>query len=163
VWIETTQYGNDLYGYIANPQWWNMDAVVEFAEGVKAYDLYDDRPIAGREWKLRMAPYTIHTFKIAGHATDRHGASSQTIVACRTQVSQKGRTVVNDLISDLKTTLRKKQGLLKTTGAERLFSDLINRSQQMVGKGDYSLAYNELTCSPATIEIDRLSSNEIDE
>jgi len=163
VWIETAQYGKDVYGYIANPQWWNMDAVVEFAQGVKAYDLYEDRPIAGRQWKLRMAPYTIHTFKIVGHATDRDETSSRTVVSCHTDVSRKGRTVVNDLISDLKTTLRDKQGVLKTTGADRLFTELINRSQEMVETGDYSLAYNELTCSPATVETDRLSANDVDE
>lgn len=83
VWIEVTQYGEDVYGYLANPQWWEIEAKVEFAPKLKIYDLIENKIISGNMWNVHCAPYTVYPFKV------ERAKAEEVVLSCASLVSDK--------------------------------------------------------------------------
>ena len=141
-WVAVARYGNDVYGYVANPQWWTVDAEVAFADGVKARDLIKEVELPGGVWKLRLAPFAIHTFRASGPDGDA-------IVSCSATVSAKGQAHTRDLLQQLETEVRGAAEALRSSGSEQAVKQLVRDATQAIAAGDFSQAYDLLTVSPA--------------
>jgi len=155
VWIQTAQCGKDVYGYVANPQWWEVSAGVQFAPGAAAQDLFEGNPVAGRTWELEMPPYTIFPFVVKGHRTGRDSRSTRTVVSCRAEVAEYGRDHVNSMLEQVERTVEEKREVLEISGTREMLQGLLDRSRRAVERGDYSYAYNELDASLAAEEVER--------
>ena len=154
VWIGVTRYGSDIYGYIANPQWWELDVQAELADGLKVHDLIHGGPVSGASWQLTLEPYGIRTFRVA--ARD----STEVVSACRAEVSEKGKELTRQLLAEFEKTLQEKRQALKHTGADKLAEELLAGVRQALARNDYATAYDELTTSPVTEEIEKRSWKE---
>jgi len=138
-----------VYGYIANPQWWSLEARVTFAPGLDVYDLIEDQPVAGPVWNLAMAPYTINTFRIRGAPTQ------EVVVACSTEVSAKGKDLTRQLLAKTEALAAKKEALLKSEGLDAEVRDIIRRAQQAMTDNDLAAAYEALTISDTARRLNR--------
>lgn len=64
--VALCRYGEDIYGYAANPHYWELAVKLEFAPGARVTDLIAAAAVAGPAWDMTLAPYQIKTFKITG-------------------------------------------------------------------------------------------------
>jgi len=149
VWIQVARYGNDLYGYIANPQWWELYTKVTFTDGLKPHDLIPDAALPAPEWRLRLAPFAIHTFKVENAGTD------EPISACTAQVSGEGRDCTQKLLEQIKKQFQSVAKALDNAGDRAEVEELLGAAKGAIEVGDFSRAHDLLTVSPALLRLQK--------
>jgi len=160
VWIETTAFQNDTWGYVANPDWWTVDARVQLKPGTQGTDLIEDRAIKGDTWRLTLTPYEIRTFRL-----DRAGAEA--IVACQSVIAANGQTYVKAMIADRRAAINdalrqaKEESPLvvkeiEDTGYIALGTSMVQRAEALVAAGNYSAAYELFTASADFVRFGRI-------
>jgi len=142
VWIQTCAWSNDVYGYIANPQWWELDAQVEFAAGIKAFDLIENKPIGDTPWNVRLAPYTVHPFRLTG-AVGKNG-----VVACRAEVSRRGRELTTNRVAQAEKRVAEQRDLLRRNGIDKKADAVIAAAKSALVAEDFSAAYDLIAYYP---------------
>jgi len=142
VWIQTARYGDDVYGYIANPQWWDVKASLTFAENARVTDLILGEPLDGNTWNLDLPPYTVRTFRTDG------GAGAEAVLSCSAQVSLQGQAATVDLLEQY--------DALPTAARPRGLAQMLESVRQSEKKGDCSAAFDALVLfqaiSPVVLE-----------
>jgi len=142
VWIGTTQHRDETYGYIANPQWWEVEAQLAFAPGARAHDLIAGRPIVQDPWRVSLAPYGIRTFRVDG------AEKGAPVGSCSATASARGQSAVREMVQAAAKGLEECRETLKNAGKLSLIEPLVRRAKDAVSSGDYSLAYETLTLYP---------------
>ena len=130
-----------LYGYVANSQWWPVDAQLRFAQGAKVHDLIADKAVAGDAWQLRLAPYEIRTFRAGGAAADTLVAS------CTATVPAEGGAAVKELLEVRAAKAREFRGMLQEVGRLEETEGALAAAGHAVEQGDLSAAYDILHAS----------------
>jgi len=138
VWIAVTQYGKDVYGYIANTQWWKVKVEVSFPSGTEVEDLTTYRPVKGGRWVLEMKPYSIHPFKV------RNINVLDAVRGCISEVDNKGQEIVSRMVREAKDLLEKNRGILHQHNMISSLSSIVEGAQKFLEGKDYVRAYETL-------------------
>ena len=140
VWIQTARHGEDVYGYVANPQWWDVKASLLFARDARVTDLMLGKPLKGNTWDLGLPPYTIRTFRVNGRR-----AGDEPVLSCSAEVSSQGQAATLDL-------LKQYEALPAATRPKGL-RQMLEVAHRSVKAGDYSTAFDTLVLFPAVSPI----------
>jgi len=141
-----TRRATDTYGYIANLQWWEVEATVEFAPAAEVTDLIEDRPVPGMTWSVRLPPYTMRTFRIRG------AAGPDAVVKCSTNVAPKGRSHVQALLNDALSRMNANREALALTGHFYPVEEYLKAVGKAIAGRDYAAAFERLTYpDPGTV------------
>ncbi len=159
IWLQVGEYGNDIYGYVANAQWWNLDAEIKFADDVELYDLLEEKTVKGGTWKLTLSPYRIRTFRIA----NAKGKKLELFKSAKTKINnRKDLDILKKQISDFAGQVKEYQEILKSSGDLDKAEKLLRECNNAVKSGNYDLAYEKLSLSTLPQAMEQFSWKEND-
>lgn len=141
LWIEICRYGKDVYGYVANPQCWDIHANIIFDTGLSKFDLIENRNIDGNKWSFKLAPYQIKTFKIIDCQNIESVKSAQTIV------SNNGQIYVTGELDKFKNKVNQNRSALKESGKLDKADKLIKYCENMIADDNFDAAAEALSTS----------------
>lgn len=144
VWMAVCHRDDAVYGYIANPQSWEVAATVSFTPGTKVTDLINSREVQDELWEVTLAPYTMHTFRLAG------AQGGERILGCTTKCEQ-GQARLTAMLADAETNLAENARLLEQAGTLENLTGLVKAARQAVAAGDYSKAYEIFSLYPCQV------------
>lgn len=138
IWVELCRHGNDLYGYVANPQYWDLDVDIDFAGGLDKTDLVNAQPIEDDAWSLRLAPYDVRTFRLAN-------CDDVTVLkAAETSVSDTGKGYFYDTLRDFTNQVARAKEGLERRGKLAEAEELIDACRAHVAQNDWDAAAETL-------------------
>ncbi len=161
IWISMTEHDGDVYGYIANPHWWSVQAALLMPAAARGMDLLTGLPIAGATWKIDLAPYAIRPFRIGG------AAPQTAVLSCSAAIDPRGITATENMLEELRKSLETDERAaredggpmleeLERSGYLRLGQSMAERARQGIAAGDFGAAYELLTASADSLRFGRL-------
>ena len=156
IWLQVCEYGNDIYGYVANTQWWNMNVEIKFAESLEIHDILNEETIHGGTWKLKLSPYRIRTFRIA----NAKGKKLSVFKSASAHIDSKDLEILKNKISNFDKKSKNNKELLQQGGKWVKAQEVLRECKTAMKTGDYSLAYEKLSLNPIVSEIDQLGWKE---
>lgn len=142
VWIALGAFEGNTYGYAANPYWWETEVTLTLAAGVRGLELTLNETLQDGQWRGRLAPYSMRTFKFEGEP-------AEAIAGCSTAAAEAVRQDVDQRLDAWRRDLEQGRAALDRVERAPEFTAVIAGAEAALRSGDAADAYDRLTAYPA--------------
>ncbi len=154
LWVAAGKYGNDVYGYVANPFWWKTTAILSVGAGIAMEDLISGDKINAGEWSLDLDGYEIRTFRAVSANPD------QVFSSAAAAPERRALDYFAETIGDCRAIIQQHAALIeRSPGLREKLDTWLRECASFCDSGRYGSAYAALTFSEYMPKVRQMTWN----